>query len=277
MTSSGGASVGDQNGVGLARPGDSKTGSREYLNFGDFRLLNNKWGSDELGCKTTMKVFANADKSFGWSFDRGACGGNKQKPDYPEIEFGIHPFGAGSSLATSPSFSSTKVLPLQIKDITSAAVIIDSLNASIQRASTWNVDFELWLSQRNPVTDANPGVYAELITFWGWQDTWACDKSGTVTAGDKTYSLCHQSDSWGSGWRYYQLRANGGPSNGFSGKVDVKALLDWLVNTYGFSKDLWVTRLEVGSELDDNTSGGVTLKNITFQVNGTSKTAQFAP
>lgn len=274
MSAAGSGPVVDQNGVPLAKPGDSKSGSREYLNLGDFRLLVNKWGSDELHCNTSMKVFVNTDRSFGWQFDRGGCGGNKQKPDYPEIEFGIHPFGAGSNLATTPSFSSTNVLPIQIKDISSAAVIIDSLNADIQRGTTWNIDFEFWLSQRNPVTDPNPGVYAELIVFWGWQDDWACDKSGSVTAGDKTYNLCHQSDSWGSGWRYYQLRASSGSSRSFSGRVDVKALIDWLVNNHGFSKELWVTRLEVGNELDDNTAGTVTLKNVTFQVNGTSKSVQ---
>lgn len=265
----------DQKGVPLAKPGDSKTASREYLNLGDFRLLVNKWGSDELGCNTSMKVFVNSDKTFGWNFDRGACGGNKAKPDYPEIEFGIHPFGAGSSLATTPSFSSTKLLPLQIKDITSASVVIDGLSANIQKSTTYNVNFEFWLSQKNPVTEASPGVYAELITFWAWNDSWACDQSGSVTAGAKTYNLCHQSDSWGSGWRYFQFRANG-QSQSFSGKVDVKALLDYLVNNRSYSKDLWVTRFEVGSELDDNTAGTVTLKNITAEVNGKSTSARFA-
>jgi hypothetical protein len=244
------------------------------LNLGDFRLLVNKWGSDELGCNTSMKVFVNADKTFGWNFNRGGCGGNKQKPDYPEIEFGIHPFGAGSNLATTPSFSSTKVLPLQVKDIMSASVTVDSLNVSIQNATTWNVNAEFWLSRKNPVTEANPEVHAEVIAFWGWKDDWACDQSGNVTAGDKSYNLCHQSDSWGSGWRYYQFRANGASQN-ISGKVDVKAFLDWLVNTHGYSKDLWVTRIEVGTELDDNTAGSVSLKNVTFEVNGSSKSAQF--
>lgn len=70
-------------------------------------------------------------------------------PDDPEIEFGIHPFGAGNSLATTPSFPSTTVLPLQIKDITNASVALEGLNVSIQKATTWNVDFELWLSQKN--------------------------------------------------------------------------------------------------------------------------------
>jgi hypothetical protein len=276
MAGAGGAPGVDQNGVPLAKPGDSKNGSREYLNLGDMRLIANKWGSDELGCNTSLSVFVNADKTFGWDFDRGACGGDKAKPDYPEIEFGIHPFGAGNSLATTPSFSSTTVLPIQIKDITSASVTLDSLSISIERATTYNLNFEFWLSQRNPVTDANPGVHAELITFFGWQDSWACDKSGNVQAGDKGFNLCHQDDAWAGGkWRYFQFRLNGGSTNSVSGKLDVKALIDWLVANAGYSRDLWVTRLEVGSEIDDNTAGRVTLKNITFEVNGTSKSAQF--
>ena len=57
----------------------------------------------------------------------------------------------------------------------------------------------------------------------------------------------------------------------------MKAFLDYLVNTRGDSKDLWVTRLEVGSELDDDTAGTVDLENITVQVNGDSKSARFGP
>lgn len=273
----GGGMVVDQGGVPLAKPGDSKNGSRQYLNLGDMRLIANKWGSDELGCNTSLSVFVNDDKTFGWEFDRGACGGNKEKPDYPEIEFGIHPFGAGNALATTPSFSSTSLLPIQIKDIRSASVVLDGLNIEIQRASTYNLNFEFWLSQRNPLMDtANPGVHAELITFFGWQDGWACDKSGNVQAGDVGFGLCHQDDAWAGGkWRYFQFRRNGGSSNSFSGRVDVKALVDWLVSNANYSRDLWVTRLEVGSEIDDDTAGRVTLKNITFEVNGTSKSPQF--
>jgi hypothetical protein len=62
----------------------------------------------------------------------------------------------------------------------------------------------------------------------------------------------------------------------YSGKVDLKAFLSWLVSSYKYSQDLWVTRFEVGSEIDDNTSGSVKLKNITFEVNGTSKSLELA-
>jgi hypothetical protein len=270
----------DSSGVPLAAPGDSKNGSSQYLNLGDFRLINNKWGADSLGCKTTMRIFVNADRTFGWEFNRATCGGNDEKPDYPEIEFGINPFGPSSSLVTSPTFSSTALLPLQIKDIKSASVTLDSLSISLQNANSWNLNVEFWLSQRNPLTDANPGVHAEVIVFWGWENgRWPCDTAlnAKVTAGDKGYKLCHQSDTWNNGqWRYFQFWVDGGPLTNYSGKVDLKAFLSWLVSSYKYSQDLWVTRFEVGSEIDDNTSGSVKLKNVTFEVNGTSKSLELS-
>src|SRR6187551_156530 len=118
----------DMGGIPLARPGDSTNVSRKYLNLGEMRLINNRWGSDELGCSgTTQRVFINSDRTIGWEFNRPACGLGGQKPDYPEVEFGVGPFGANNSLLTTPAFSSTTLLPKQIKDITSAAVTLDTM------------------------------------------------------------------------------------------------------------------------------------------------------
>jgi hypothetical protein len=163
------------------------------------------------------------------------------------------------------------------------------LSISLERQANWNITFELWLSERDPINDPNPGVYAELMTFWGWENgRWPADGPGTVgacdggsgcgstvTAGEKTYTLWVQRDSWGEGskWRYFQFRDNAGPSMSFNGTIDVKPLLDFLVNTRGYSSDLWVTRLEVGSEIDDDTKGTVKMSGITFEVNGESRSA----
>jgi len=273
----GSAPVVDCKGQALAKVGDMTATSKAYLNMGDMRMINNRWGSDELGCAgTTQKVYINSDKTFGWDFNRPVCGGAKAKPDYPEVEFGVAPFGATSSLLTTPSCSTTSLLPKQIKDITIASVKVDTFQITLQKPTVWNIDFEMWLSQRNPVSDANPGVVAEIIVFWGWENgRWACDKSGTVTAGTNTYTLCHQSDDWSTGhWKFYQFNVQGGPLQSFSGTVDVLALTNWVVNTYGLSKDLWVTRLEVGSEIDDSTQGSVKMKNLTFNINGTAKSVE---
>jgi hypothetical protein len=97
----------------------------------------------------------------------------------------------------------------------------------------------------------------------------------TVSSGGKTYTLWVQRDNWSSGWRYFQFRDNAGPQKSFNGKVDVKALLDYLVSKRMYSKDYWVTRLEVGSEIDDMTKGSVTIKNVTFEVNGQQRSPVF--
>lgn len=280
----------DENGKGIAAPGDSTSSPQDYLRLGEIRILNNNWGSAELGCNAPMSVFVNQDGSFGWSFSRGDCdtAGSGQKPDFPQVEFGIHPFGIGDELVTSPEFSSTTLLPLQIKDIQSASVSVENLVASLQNENSWNITFEFWLSERHPVTDPDPGVHTELMTFWGWQNgRWPAPPDGTgptgngagqeVSSSGKTYTLWVQDDAWANGqWRYYQFRANDGPQKNFNGTVDVKPFLDYLVSTRGYSSDLWVTRLEVGSEIDDNTQGMVQMSGITFEVNGQSRSEVIA-
>lgn len=282
----------DENGKGNAKPGDMTSVNQDYLKFGEIRILNNNWGSEDLGCSGSMfSVFVNQDKSFGWTFNRPACGGSGSKPDFPQIEFGVHPFGIGSSLATSPNFSSTTLLPLQIKSINSASVTIDNLRIELEQQQSWNITFEFWVSERNPLT-SDAGVYAELMTFWGWQSgRWpvAPGEEGSqdggsgageqVTSDGKQYTLWVQRDQWATqpewpqGWRYFQFRANDGPKNTFSGKLDVKPFIDYLVQDRNYSTEFWITRLEVGSEIDDNTKGRVTLNNITFEVNGQSRSA----
>ena len=299
-TSTAGGASGDvdQGGKGLAAPGDTTSTVQDYLRIGEIRLLNNNWGSQAVGCtapKSTMSVFVNTDKSFGWKFDRGACApSDTSHPDFPQIEFGIHPFGIGSSLATSPNFSSTTLLPLQIKDITSASVKVDGLQMTLDNAGSWDLTFEFWLSQQNPATSQmNAGVYSELMTFWGWQSgRWPSapgadgsqtggkiSSSGgstadTVNAG-KTYTLWVQEDTWASGWRYYQFRDNNGPGKTFNGTLDIKALIDYLVNSRGFSKDLWVTRFEIGTEIDDGNKGSVSMQGVTFEVNKQTRSQVF--
>lgn len=278
----------DENGKTNAKPGDRTSVNQDYLKFGEVRILNNNWGSAELNCQDSQfSVFVNQDRSFGWDFGRGACGGMNSKPDFPQIEFGIHPFGIGNVLVTSPEFSSTSLLPLQIKDIQSASVNINGLNIALQEQNSWNITFEFWLSEKNPLTEGDAGVYAELMTFWGWQNgRWpdslmpgmggpVGDGAGTdINSGGRGYKLWVQRDDWADGkWRYFQFRDNSGPNTNFNGTLDVKPFLDYLVQQRNYSQELWVTRLEVGSEIDDGTRGTVTLQGITFEVNGESRAA----
>ena len=271
----------------LAKPGDSTSTSRKYLNLGDMRLIDNRWGSDALGCSgTQMKVSVNSDKTIGYDFNRPTCGGKKADPDYPEIEFGVAPFGKGSADLTSPDCSSTTLLPIQLSKLNSASVNIENFASNFSNPTYYDTNFEFWISKNNPLdTSQSPGVYAEIIAFLGWNgdrmsspNGWPCkvDKAVSVTAGSTGFTLCHNSDTWSNGrWRFFNFNVNNGPMSTFSGKVDIKAMLTAVMNTYsGFTTDMWLTRIEVGSEIDDSTAGTAKISNLTFEINGTSKSIE---
>ena len=257
--------------------GVETTVSNAYFKMGDIRLINNNWGSRQLECNTPYRIFIENDGTFGWEFNRGACGEADAAPDFPEVEFGLHPFGINKDSVKTQDVSSTTLLPRQIKDINSASIKIDQMNIELQSAKSWNICFEMWLTTKDPVTiDTGECPYAEIMVFWGWQDgRWACDQTGDLTSGGDRYVLCHRGDDWACGWRYIQFRASNGPNRNYNGTLDVKAILDWLVSHMGVSQDYWITRFEIGSEIGDNTSGKVTIKNITFEVNGVSKSPEF--
>jgi hypothetical protein len=276
----------DQDGVPLGKPGDTTSTSKKYINLGDMRLINNRWGSDAQGCSATQQsVAVNSDKSVGWTFSRQTCDASHGHPDFPEVEFGIAPFGTTSSLLTTPKFSSTTLLPIQLKDLQSASVNVDNFFISVSgSAPYWDNNVEFWISKNDPRTSTDAGVYAEIIMFTGFQGNrlsttggWPCDKSGSVTAGTTSYNLCHQSDTWSSGWRFFNFNINQGPFSSWTGKMDVKALLDFVRSKYsGFTDTMWLTRIEVGTEVDDNTSGSAKIKNLTFEVNGQNRSFEFA-
>jgi hypothetical protein len=275
----------DANGIPLGKPGDSTNVSKQYINLGDMRLINNRWGSDARNCTGTVQsVFVNADKTLGWSFNRPTCGGMKADPDFPEVEFGVAPFGTTSSLLTTPPFSSTTLLPIQLKNLTSASVNIDTFATTFQNPTYYDANFEFWISKMDPTQNPTAGVYAEIIAFTGWESNrlsssggWPCDKTGNVTAGGSSFYLCHQSDTWSNNqWRFFNFNVNGGPLATFNSKVDIKAILDWVTKNYsGFTTDMWLTRIEVGTEIDDNTQGSAKINNLTFEINGVSKSPRF--
>ncbi len=274
--------------VGAVVPA-SETESWASIMMGDVKLLLNKWGSDALAeegsCGSTYEIWAKEDHSFGWTFDRPDCGGGGMKPDYPEVEIGVAPF-----TSEEKGHTTSTLLPLQIKDIMSASIIVDNFKIELGASSSWNINFEMWLSQEDPTTTLTPKPEIELMTFWGWYEgRWGCegskyDGSKNLSAGTLDYTLCHYGEEWGgddhSKWDYYQFRAGDGQDynskKDFTGTLDVKAALDWLVNNTGASKDLWVTRFELGTEIDNNTSGTVSFDNVTFEVNGEKRSPEFA-
>jgi hypothetical protein len=262
----------------VTAPASSKV-ARDYFVLGEARLLNNNWGAQALGCKAPYEIFVNADKTFGWKWDRAStkCGGDKSKPDYPEVEFGMHPFGVSQQLITSPDYSSTTILPIQVKDVTSASVKIEGLSIATTADANWNMNFEMWFSEQHPATGTHTTAYGETMNWFGWssdQYNWN-GVLGSLEAG-QSYDLYHTDDHWPAGqaqqWKYRQYRLKSSTRQ-FNGTVNVKKILEHLVSQ-GWPSSLWIARFEVGTELDDGSAGTVTIKKITFEVNGQERATQ---
>ena len=284
---SAGAAAGGAGGTGMV-PGETKPTvtapasskvPKDYFVLGEARLINNNWGAQELGCNAPYEIFVSADKSFGWKWDRNTikCGGNKSKPDYPEVEFGMHPFGVSTQLITSPDYSSTTILPIQIKDVTSASVKIEGLSIATTADAAWNMNFEMWFCEQHPATGTHTTAYGETMNWFGWssdQYNWA-GVLGSLEAG-QSYDLMHSDDHWPAGqaqqWKYRQYRLKSS-SKQFNGTVDVKKILTALTGQ-GWPSSLWIARFEVGTELDDGSAGTVTMKKITFEVNGQQRATE---
>jgi hypothetical protein len=274
----GGAMIPGETKPTVTAPATSKVQS-DYFVLGEARLLNNNWGAQALGCKAPYEIFVNADKTFGWKWDRAStkCGGDKSKPDYPEVEFGMHPFGVSQQLITSPDYSSTTLLPIQVKDVTSASVKIEGLSISTTADAAWNMNFEMWFCEQHPATGTHTTAYGETMNWFGWssdQYNWN-GVLGSLDAG-QSYDLFHSDDHWPAGqaqqWKYRQYRLKSSTKQ-FNGTVDVKKILEHLVGQ-GWPKELWISRFEVGTELDDGSAGTVTIKKITFEVNGQQRATE---
>lgn len=253
-------------------PGTSCDLGTNY-SLGEMRLLNNQWTSTQ----NDQCIFINADRSFGWRWDNSAGTGGftplstsqPDYPNYPEVEFGINPWGREQD-AWEVGSSSTGLLPIRLGDLTSASMTIN-VNSQTSGGS-WNLAFELWLSPTDPTLgETTPS--AELMVFFGndpayWPET-TSEAGGGATNGD--YTLYVSDDQWAAGYRYRQWRKNGsnGTNVSFNGTLDIKSFLD----QSGFDANWYVTRFEIGNEVYTGSVGETTITSLAFEVNGESRSA----
>jgi hypothetical protein len=253
--------------------GESCTLGTNY-SLGEMRLLNNQWTSTQ----NDQCIFINENRTFGWRWDNTAGTGGftplptsqADYPNYPEVEFGINPWGRQQD-AWEVLPSSSTLLPIRLGDLTQASMTID-VSTTTNGGGSWNLAFELWLSPVDPTTqETSPS--AELMVFLGNDPSYwptAADDGYVGTAmGD--YTLHYTSEDWADGYAYRQWRRNGtaGTNTSFNGTVDIKSFLD----QSGFDANWYVTRFEIGNEVYAGTSGETTINSLSFSVNGQSRDA----
>jgi chitinase len=238
----------------------------------NFRVLNNKWGTEEIGAQAEQCIFVNQDGSYGWNWNRGDVGSG-ENPNFPQVEFGINPWGREQD-PWEELPSSTDALPLQIRDIQSASMTL--------RTEGWvngrhNLTFETWLVDRDPRTGAEydgSSIVAELMAFFSWTaDYWpeTPEASGSFSGSGPAFNFWVNT-AWDE-WQYFQARISSGAlGTSVNTSLDIKAYLDWAVSQ-GYSQDLWVARFEVGNEIFPNSSGETTIREFTIELNGETYTS----
>jgi chitinase len=269
--SSAGVSGSGGNGGGAGHPfvdpRDSEYCDEQPLYLGEMRLLTNEW--TDPAAETC--VFLDQAGVYGWRWQRGATGlpPNPTYPNYPEVEFGINPWNTKGI-----DESTTTLLPLQLKDISSASMSIDVHTDVGGNDHGWNLAFELWLSDKDPTLGpANPK--GEIMVFLSNSSDYypqAPETDQTLDDGAHSYKLYVSSDNWGT-WGYYRQYRLDTHDGKFTGKLNIGAFLKHYVEQEHWDANLWVTRFELGNEVYQNTGGTTKIKNLSFEVNGQTRQA----
>jgi hypothetical protein len=269
-------------GTTITLPGTSSILMEQVLPLGCMHLLSNRW-SDPMAAET---LFLNTDNSFGWSWQRGNTGPMYtwgSPPNYPELEFGVNPWGKVDPLAKGPAISTTDLLPMQFKNMHSASMTVNVDANIMQPNGEWDLSYEMWLSPKDPTLGLTNPEY-EIMVFFGNVATYyptmpTCDSlvgnipcGQQVESGGNSYTLFFSSTQWSGppAYNYMQFRDSANSSGGtFNGTLDIYKFLQ-LVNPPG---DLWVTRFELGTEAYQNTQGTTNITSVSFEVNGTTETS----
>lgn len=259
-------------------PGEHCDGTTIHL--GEMQIFPNEWNDP----RAETCVFLNADGTFGWRWVNGdfslpvgpdmpTLKVNKDWPNYPELEFGINPWNAKGL-----DKSTTLLLPKKLGEISEASMTVDV--ATEVSGGKWNLAFELWLADNNPETHPGSKAVAEVMVFFGNEAGYYPAEPKTdekVNDGEHEYVLYESRDDWGEtkDQKYRQYRLSGGGKT-FNGKLNIGKFLQHYVEQ-GWSKDLWLTRFELGNEVYTGAQGKTTIKSIAFTVNGESRQAKTKP
>jgi len=268
----GSSAVGGGGASGNLRPTVAPRGTTSCdstaLNLGEMQLLTNEW-TDPLA---DTCVFLDVAGNFGWKWTRGATGAGDHPtyPNYPELEFGINPWNKEGL-----DKSTTTLLPIQLKDITSASMTVDVFTDVGANNTGWNLAFELWLADKNPALGAaNPkGEIMVFLSNWPGYYPANPETQQTLNDGNHDYKLYVSSDNWGT-WGYYRQYRLDTHDGKFSGKLDIGKFLKHYVEDEHWDANLWLTRFELGNEVYQNSGGTTTIKNVSFEVNGQVRDAK---
>jgi hypothetical protein len=219
--------------VGEAAPElawDETTADWEELSCGEFLLVNNVWGKEDLtGYSQSIGIAGEPDACrFRWSWDwpRTSVGSVRA---YPEIIYGWKPW--------SPA-STTSSLPIQLSALEELEI---DLKYNSQADGRYNTAFDLWLTSTNPPTGET--ITREIMIWVGEaQMTPAGSRVASLEIDGIPYSLYKvQMD-----WTYLAfIQETQEPTE----IIPIARLLDYLIENQHLQADEYLASIEFGNEI----------------------------
>lgn len=233
---------------------DFKDCSGATQQFENFSLINNKWGTYKIKSGNYTQCTYHKDGVFGWEWDApsksyGVLG-------YPELWMGTSAWIPKSEISKPNYFKKLDELK--------------ALNAEFDTKITandkkYNLAFDIWLHSESMVAKENIAV--ELMV---WEDYNRFNSFGkkkeTITTSFGTYDMLYgtmKKPEINSEWVYIAFIRT---EKRTSGNVDLKELLDFLVQKNYISSDLYISSVEFGTEVL-NSKGNIIIKkyNVTVE------------
>ena len=218
-----------------------KCGRGQVIEFGSRRLATNLWGAplyENISLDDNC-VFKNYDGAFGWTWNRtfpvALSGENNTSPIYPSAGTGTDPWGG---------YSTSNYLPKRIMDISSFTLDVRYQYSALPSPSdSVNLAYDIWITD----TDRpNPETPRKEVMIW-------LNRLNVPMPEDKR--LEDVSDGYNT-YRQYAIEnatafiIDSAPSSGVKyQKANPKKLIDYLVAKGDLNGDLWVSKIDLGSEV----------------------------
>lgn len=215
--------------------------------FGKFTLINNQWGAYKIKSGNYSQCVYYKDGIFGWEWDApehsfGVIG-------YPELWMGVSAWGLKSEITQPNYFKKLDELKILKAEFDTRIIANDK---------KYNLAFDVWLHSEDKVAKENIAV--ELMVWEDYQKFKSFGKKmETVTTSFGTYDLLYgvmKKPEINSEWKYIAFIRT---EKRTSGKVDLKELLDLLVQKNYISRDLYISSVEFGTEVL-NSKGNIIVK-----------------
>lgn len=226
---------------------DYKDCSGATQQFEKLSLINNQWGAYKIKSGDYTQCIYHNNGIFGWEWNApsksyGVLG-------YPELWMGTFAWGIKSEISKPNYFK-------KLDELKTLRVEFDTKITANDKK--YNLAFDVWLHSENTVAKEN--ITVELMV---WEDYNKFKSHGKKKEAIKTsfgtYDLLYgimKKPEINSEWIYIAFIRN---EKRTTGKVDLKELLDYLVQKNYISSDLYISSVEFGTEVL-NSKGNIIVK-----------------